>query len=288
MDIPPREYALTPVIPLPGLVMLYAPRGMGKTFVSLSIALAIATGTAALKWQAPAPRRVLYIDGEMPAGAIKERLRDLILGAGTTGDAALLSFLCADLMPNGLPSLARPEVRDMIVAASDAFDVLFFDNLSTLASGLRENEADDWGELQAFFMALRRAGKSVVLIHHAGKGGQQRGTSRREDVLDTVINLKRPTDYSPRQGARFEVHIDKARGVTGDALAPFEASLAQGPDGGLTWGFADHADMMRDRVRAMLADGMSVRDIAEDVGMSKSAVHRMKQAMGQGGADAPG
>jgi hypothetical protein len=51
----------------------------------------------------------------------------------------------------------------------------------------------------------------VLLIHHAGTNGRQRGTSRREDALDTLIALKRPEDYSPEQGARFEVHFEKLR-----------------------------------------------------------------------------
>jgi Protein of unknown function (DUF3489) len=62
---------------------------------------------------------------------------------------------------------------------------------------------------------LRRRGISVLIVHHAGKGGQQRGTTRREDVLDTSISLRHPADYSPVEGARFEIHLEKARGVRG-------------------------------------------------------------------------
>lgn len=41
---PPRKMLLSPVIPRQGLCMLYAPRGVGKTFASLSIAHAVASG----------------------------------------------------------------------------------------------------------------------------------------------------------------------------------------------------------------------------------------------------
>ena len=75
------------------------------------------------------------------------------------------------------------------------------------------------------YCKLRRRGISVLIVHHAGKGGQQRGTSRREDVLDTSISLRHPADYSPVEGARFEVHLEKARGVHGDAAKPFEAQF---------------------------------------------------------------
>ena len=74
-------------------------------------------------------------------------------------------------------------------------------------------------------LRLRRKGVAVLLIHHAGVNGRQRGTSRREDALDTVIALRRPADYSPEQGARFEVHIEKARTLVGEGPSPFEAAV---------------------------------------------------------------
>jgi putative DNA primase/helicase len=41
----------------------------------------------------------------------------------------------------------------------------------------------------------------------------------------------------------------------------------------------DVEDVVRIRVAALLAAGMSVREIAEEVGATKSAVHRMKQRL---------
>ena len=56
--------------------------------------------------------------------------------------------------------------------------------------------------------------------------GRQRGTSRREDALDTVIALRRPDDYSPEHGARFEVHFEKLRNrVDSAGTIPFEVSI---------------------------------------------------------------
>ena len=40
--------------------------------------------------------------------------------------------------------------------------------------------------------------------------------SKREDILDTVLSLKRPDDYEPTEGARFEVHFEKCRGIYGE------------------------------------------------------------------------
>src|SRR6516165_10645436 len=65
LDIPPREMLLAPILPERSLAMLYAPRGLGKSWLALSIGLATATGTSLLRWSAT-PRKVLYVDGEMP------------------------------------------------------------------------------------------------------------------------------------------------------------------------------------------------------------------------------
>jgi len=116
----------------------------------------------------------------------------------------------------------------------------------------------------------------VLIVHHAGKTGGQRGTSRREDVLDTSISLRHPSDYAPEQGARFEVHIDKGRGIHGEQAKPFEASLEVAGQSAV-WTMKEIEDLDRQRVAALLATGLSVRDIAEELDLSKSAVHRLKQ-----------
>ena len=36
----------------------------------------------------------------------------------------------------------------------------------------------------------RHMRRSILLVHHAGKSGDQRGASRREDMLDTEIKLE--------------------------------------------------------------------------------------------------
>src|SRR5262249_3923318 len=67
LALPPRCHVLKPVLPEKGLAMLFAPRGVGKTYVALAMAYAIATAGRFLRWSAPACRSVLYVDGEMPA-----------------------------------------------------------------------------------------------------------------------------------------------------------------------------------------------------------------------------
>ncbi len=273
LRLPPRQYALTPILPWPGLAMIYAERGVGKTFVAMSVSIAIATGGSVMRWRAPTSLRVLHVDGEMPATVLQERFARIAGGRGVAPYGANLRFLIGDLAHDGLPNIASQEGRMAIEQAAEEVDVLILDNVSTLVYGIRENEADDWGELQAWLMRLRRKGKLVILIHHAGKGGKQRGTSRREDALDTVIALRHPPDYSHEEGARFELHVEKARGAMGSAVAPFQARLTEEEGVGLTWSLSELGSA---RAVEMLRQGASLRKIQAATGVSKSAAHRLK------------
>ena len=74
MQIPDRGYLLSPILPVQGIGILYAPRGVGKTFAALSVAVAVASGGAVFNWRAPMPKKTLYVDGEMPATSMQSRL----------------------------------------------------------------------------------------------------------------------------------------------------------------------------------------------------------------------
>ena len=264
---------VAPFLPEKGLGMVYGPRGIGKTHLTLGIGYAISTGAEFLRWSAPKPRRVVIIDGEMPAVVLQERLAAIAAVASVEPPGPdYLRFIALDMQADrGLDLSNDADQLDLEHAIRDA-EVLLIDNISTLVSGGRENEAESWLPVQQWALAQRRAGRSVLFMHHAGKGGQQRGTSRREDVLDTVISLRTPADHSPDQGARFEVHYEKSRGFHGEDAKPFEAALSSGG-----WSTRDLADADMARVVALTADGLSVREIAEETTFSKTKVSRLQQ-----------
>ena len=183
LDIPPREMLLDPIMPERSLSMLYAPRGVGKTLLALSIGLAIASGTQILRWSASRQRRVLCVDGEMPLVALQERIRTLSAGIDVPNDG--FSLLAADNTENGI-NLSDEKGQQALEPLLKDIDLLILDNLSTLCPNRSESASDAWTPIQGWILKLRRRGISVLLIHHAGLNGKQRGTSRREDALDVV------------------------------------------------------------------------------------------------------
>ena len=161
----------------------------------------------------------------------------------------------------------------------DDVKLVVIDNLSTLCNYGKENESESWLPVQKWLLDLRRRGIACLIVHHAGKSGQQRGTSRKEDILDTVITLKRPNNYESAEGARIEIHLDKARGIYGEAAKPFEAELITSESGNLYWETRDIEDVQLEQVRELLDTGLSIRDIAEETGMSKSTIQRLKKVI---------
>lgn len=269
LELPPRELILAPWLASKGLAMIFAKTGVGKTQLGVELAYAVAGGFNVLGWQAPKARRVLYVDGEMPAQAMQERLANVARRYDAAPPPENLSFLSADLIELGIPDLATEEGQSALLAALGDAEVIVLDNLSTLFRSGKENEAESWANVQPFLLELRRQGRAVVLIHHAGKGGDQRGTSKRLDVLDTVIRLERPDDYDAGQGARFIVSFDKSRGFYGQDAEPFEAWLD-----GDHWKRQSVRDAKDEEILALLDEGLSQRKIAREIGLDVSNVSR--------------
>jgi putative DNA primase/helicase len=273
LEVPEREPLLVladggdAVLRQKDLAMLFARRGVGKTWATLGLAVAVGSGGSFLRWRAPKARRVLLVDGEMSAGALQERLRLLLQGR-----AADLSILCADLLPNPMPSLAAPAGQAFVDAHLEGVEFLCLDNISTLFGSAAENDSDEWEPAQRWLLSLRRRGVTVLLDHHSGRAGNPRGTSRREDVLDIVLALRHPTDYAPDQGARFEVHFDKSRGLTARAAESFEARLQGGE-----WTLGDVKGRQYEQAVELFGYGAKPHDVAAELGISRATAYRYKE-----------
>jgi putative DNA primase/helicase len=279
IDIPAREMLLSPILPERSLAMLFAPRGVGKSWLGLSIGMAVAAGESLLRWSAPRQRNVLYVDGEMPMVSLQERLREISAGLGSDIPNDRFRILAADNVEGGI-NLSTDEGQEALNPLLEGIDLLILDNLSTLLTSRSETASDAWVPIQTWLLKLRREGKAVLLIHHAETNGRQRGTSRREDALDTVIALRRPEDYSPEQGARFEIHFEKLRNRVDSAGAmPFEArpeTLDGDGQQRIRWSSSDLRLPMLMRAAELFGEGLTVREVATTLRTSKSEAGRLR------------
>lgn len=92
-----------------------------------------------------------------------------------------------------------------------------------------------------------------------------------------MITLKHPSDYDHSQGLRCEVHFEKTRALLGDAAKSFEVAMQGDPTNGAKWTVRSLEDTNAQRAHELFSTGMSVRDVAEELGLSKSAAGRLRQ-----------
>ena len=275
IEVQPKLWLLDGLIRQRELVQVYGARGLGKTWLSLSLAYAIATGGQALKWRAPEARTVLYVDGEMDIDDLQARAKRLMISDPRTGvHLETLFFLSSHHVEGGIGDMADERVRDRIDATADKVgaEIIFIDNLSCLFSTKDENAAAEFNIFNNWLLAHRRAGRSVLFVHHAGKSGQQRGTSRREDSLDLVLALKATDEDEdePRTGCRFNLVFEKARSLTGEQTAAVRV-LREGD----TWNYEPAKTHRNREIVSMAAGGMTQRQIADAVGCKQCTVSKI-------------
>jgi putative DNA primase/helicase len=276
MELPKREMLLAPWMPEGSISMVFADRGIGKTFFCLSCAVALVNGETFINYDAPKPVPVLYLDGEMQATAMQKRLKLITRGMRTKAPLILFTPDCQNLthhIPDIGTDQGRTEINEMI--QTQDIKAVFIDNISSFVRTGNENEGDSWAPIQEWAVQLRKQGIAVVFIHHGNKEGKQRGSHKKEDVMDIVIQLKRPDDYiQGTDDTRIQISYTKSRHLEAGDVQDIEATLKT-TEGVLEWGWVD-GDNDFLKVVELLKSKVSYQEIGEDVGVSKSTVSRWK------------
>lgn len=191
--------ALVPRTPLLGhwlregdLGYLFAPRGGGKTWLAMLIGQAVATGGDLGLWAAGEESRpVYYFDAEMNQQDVQARADRLgIVSEGFHWLSNEHLYMKLEHSANIADPLHQQGLSSMLPDGS----VFIIDNLSTGQSGMRENENDDFDVIKDWLLSLRRRAITVIIIHHAGRNGEMRGGSRREDPAHWILSLKDATE----------------------------------------------------------------------------------------------
>jgi len=263
--------------------MVYGSRGVGKTHFSVGLAVALATGQKFLKWDVSKPVGVFLVDGEMALDEFRNRVTNHL----PEEPPASLYFLNSEVVYQRqhcdlvLTGQSAQEAITQILDDHPDIKVLILDNISCLFAGIRESKKEDWEPINAWLIRLRHRGIATILVHHAGKGGDQRGTSGREDSLDVVIQLNEPKGYQSEEGCHFELKFTKARSVKGDEVSDLDVRLTE-DNGQLVWQCQPLEESNLERVRRLIEDGVKgTKDIAEELGISQGWVSRLKNKIKQ-------
>jgi hypothetical protein len=216
------------------LGFIFAFRGVGKTWFGLAAAQALSTGGALGDWKAHEAVNVLYVDGEMPPDLMNARASGLEKG---NDHLLFLNHLILFDRTGRVLNITNRDVQESLTAycLAHSVKVLILDNLSTLASGMKENEADAWEQVNTWLLDLRRRGVAVIIIHHAGRSGQMRGTSKREDNVFWIIaldDMKKNAD--DKRGAHFMSYFTKASRNTQMEVASYQWHIVTESGGQVT------------------------------------------------------
>ncbi len=296
MKIPEREWIAYPFIQEKSLTILYAQRGIGKTYFAMTLGMAIASGKNVFNFTVKKNRSVLYIDGEMTGKDFQDRITNLGFGMDLCNPDTFDRFkiLSNDLSEKPLPNIGYEKGQEQITALLGDCELIIIDNLSALCSFGRENEAESWTPMQRWLIDLKRRGKSVLLIDHSGKDPEHgnRGTSKKQDIMDAVVSLEKPVSYNVTDGAKFVMKYQKSRNVAGSILKPIGFQLETvGDKGFVSWSefkVTDTADQTKreaekakklEMVGNLLSQGKSYRDIESETGISKSTVGELAKQL---------
>ena len=297
MDIPPRKAIIDPLIMEGSSMEINGASGIGKTWFTLEMLCSICTGEKFLgKYEVANPRPVYYIDGEMPLESIRDRMNMIMSRYIYKYKVSEIPFHISNPLlfkNNFIPKIndtkiTQPIFKDEVKRFSDIYQkplFICFDNLSCLTD-YKENDNDDWTSMLDMYTELKHEGHSICHVHHVGKGGHQRGASRKHAALDTVIHLKRPEEYDSSEGAVFNVKFDKHRHFAVEYARSFKCAIKVDDNNKVSWDISDYKDVASEELLTAYCEGLpdiTYTKLEEEFGISKSTIGRtIKQCVKNG------
>ena len=192
----PVEWLVDSIIPKRSFVALYAPPASYKSFISLDLAEAIATGRDWMGYRIPKKGAVLYICGE-GHGGMGARVKACKI-QNKSPDGANLYIIRAQLNLRSSPedfAELLDAINDLIAEIDEPLEIIILDTLMRMSGGgFNENSSEDMG---AF---ITQAGKlqeifecALMVIHHSGKDVTKglRGHSSLLGAVDTELEIQR-------------------------------------------------------------------------------------------------
>ena len=189
-NIPPTEWLLRGRLVKRGLAALYAPAGVGKSFVAVEAALCAALGEQFWHEYFPKNCRVLYFASER-VDVIADRVKASCKRRGVAIPANL--FIVGRTRP--LQAKDQFEIIKDICAEYKP-DFIIFDTFAKMTLGINENDSAEAGLIVEHFATfVEAAGTQAggLLVHHAGKDNTKglRGSTALIGALDAVWKLEK-------------------------------------------------------------------------------------------------
>ncbi len=189
--MPPPEWQIEGILPLGGLVGLYGPPGVGKSFVAIDMALHLAAGKP---WQGRATRQGygLYVSAEGGTGIGKRVNAWLRYHVLTPKDAPIAWLVESISVYADSDDMTR--LLDRMTEIEDHPEFIVIDTLARCFDG-DENQQEDMGRFIAGVDKLRTEFRSTVcIVHHTRlDGDRERGNTAFRGAADCMLSVERRT-----------------------------------------------------------------------------------------------
>jgi hypothetical protein len=179
----PIEWLIEDFLVHGAMTLITGDSGVGKSTLSLALAGAVAQGQRFLGY-ATKQKRVLYVDGENPVSAVRERLERLRIPRLDNLD--IWGGWVRQCPPQG------PEFPGVLEWARKYKGLIVYDSLIQFHPG-SEQDSSETRKYLKLYRDLVNEGCAVVLLHHTGKGEnskQYRGSSDIKAAADQAFCLE--------------------------------------------------------------------------------------------------
>ena len=286
-DFPKPSYIIEPLVSDQSIVQIVGASGVGKTMFGLAIAGAISTSNGLLGMASVGGARpVLYVEGELPAADIQIRVNGMFNAIERKCDPNMfyVSSLQQQLKFNdkGFTPIQTEqgliEIENAIVEIkkrTGKMPVVFIDNISCLASGLKENDADAWSPIINKFVKWKNMGSTVFYFHHLNKGNDSSGSTMQHRTIDMVIRMRKPEHKQKiktfeEQGVQAIVDFPKWRLHDNSKYAAEHMLICE------DWKWEKMPVLKSDEVEIikLLKSKMDVKDISKELDISAASIYR--------------
>jgi hypothetical protein len=196
-ELPGRDYLLENVFCTTSRWLISGDTGIGKTLFANELGFAMGASANFLNWSGvarPEQPRIMYLDGEMPAETMKERIEE---AATIYGDVEMYVYNRDDLGPEAMPPLNKPEGQKWLWHEIETIkpNVIVFDSLMCLLLGPLSEE-ETWAPMTPLVRQISARRIAQIWLNHTGHDATRSfGTKTKEWEFDLVSMLsKHETD----------------------------------------------------------------------------------------------
>lgn len=185
-----RISILDPIIEGGMNTWIFAKEKAGKSILALTIAQAVAKGNRDVgPWCSSEPRKVLYIDGEMPKDKILERVGKICRAYDSTEKEEIAFDLYSFDESNYIYSgILDEQWQEKFVKTLLAYDLIIIDNYYTLVN------LSDPSAFIKWMKRLNKKGVAFIILDHTNANGEIQGSLNKRRAMDLGIKLELTTD----------------------------------------------------------------------------------------------